>query len=94
MNDPLAIPFQLDMSPYCLNNTTNGEKTNDSEDRGVKEGTGDASSSPSVPAKSVKNDCQYELYAALLHSGNAVGGHYTSYLRTENPHDERKRLEW
>lgn len=29
----------------------------------------------------VQNDCQYTLYAVVVHSGSAVFGHYTAYVR-------------
>lgn len=28
-----------------------------------------------------QNDCQYTLYAVVVHSGSAVFGHYTAYVR-------------
>ena len=75
-NDRQSVPCVLNMEPY-LSPLTQGE--------GEGEGDGDGGevNAPSSPPADCT--CMYDLYAILVHSGTAMGGHYRTFIRATPP---------
>jgi ubiquitin C-terminal hydrolase len=71
LSDAITIPLSINLKEY-ITDTTNGT---DSTNGGEKKETNNSN---------VGDDEEwiYDLYAVLVHSGSAMGGHYFSYMRT------------
>ncbi|KAF9205998.1 Ubiquitin carboxyl-terminal hydrolase 16 [Haplosporangium sp. Z 27] len=76
IEDHVDIPFEIDMSPYCI-------PTSDLADEGAEELDQDGKAN--VPAivqsqNGEKISRKYRLYGATVHQGSLASGHYTNYV--------------
>ena len=72
LSDDVAIPMELD--PTHLGLLPNGSGAN-------TDGGAVSAGEEKVLANDDRPSTKYDLYAVLVHSGSAMGGHYFSYMR-------------
>jgi hypothetical protein len=78
INERCSFPFWLDMAPFL--GPKNGRQTDvkanvDSDPDAMEVET-------SQPVLDENSPFLYELYAVMIHSGSALGGHYYAYLKS------------
>ncbi|KAF9997348.1 hypothetical protein BGZ79_008958 [Entomortierella chlamydospora] len=76
IEDHVDIPFEIDMSPYCI-------PASDLVEEGAEEFDQDGKvKAPAVAASwnDEKTSKKYRLYGATVHQGSLASGHYTNYV--------------
>ncbi|KAF9355261.1 hypothetical protein BGX26_006809 [Mortierella sp. AD094] len=76
IEDHVDIPFEIDMSPYCI-------PASDLVDEGAEESDQDGKAKALAVAAShngEKTSKKYRLYGATVHQGSLASGHYANYV--------------
>ncbi|KAH3759656.1 ubiquitin specific peptidase 47 [Pelomyxa schiedti] len=74
LNDSVAFPTVLDVAPLLSNEGQHESSCSSTECDAMD-------IAPSLPSTSHGNYFKYDLYAILVHSGNASGGHYYAFIK-------------